>query len=113
MIEYNRDLVIGKVRQCFPNEVLEEIMSILDLYGSELYEKERERIQIAIIKVSEGNLDKLRESVKAAKLDFRDVLAWAEYPEEMSQYTWNIHDKEALNTIRNRDRRQYLEWLES
>ena len=42
----------------------------------------RERVQLAILKLSDGNEDKLREFVAVAKRDYRDVLFWAEYPEE-------------------------------
>jgi hypothetical protein len=34
-------------------------MEILDLYGIESHEGERERVQIAILKLSEGDDDKL------------------------------------------------------
>jgi hypothetical protein len=111
MIEYNRNLVLAKVRQCFPREDPEKVMTLLDLYGKESYEQERERVQIAIIKLSQGDLDKLRENVKAAKNDFRDVLAYVEYPEEMKKETWKMKDQEEASRIRERDRKQYLDWL--
>ena len=111
MIEYNRSLVLANVRQCFPDEDPENVMALLDLYGIESYEQERERVQIAIIKLSQGDLDNLRENVKAAKNDFRDVLAYAEYPEEMKKETWKMTDQEETSRIRERDRKQYLDWL--
>ncbi len=54
----------------------------LDMYGVEPYERERERVQLAILKLSAGNEEKVREFVAVAKRDYRDVLFWAEYPEE-------------------------------
>lgn len=90
MVDYNRDLVIAKARQCFPNEDQEKIMGILDLYGKESHERELERVQIAILKLSDGDLENLRAYVKTAKSDFRDVLAYAEFPEEMRKDTWNV-----------------------
>ena len=57
-------------------------MELLDVYGVEAYEHERERVQLAILKLSEGNEEKLREFVAVAKRDYRDVLFWAENPEE-------------------------------
>ena len=112
MVDYNRDLVIAKAEQCFPNEDLGKIMDILDLYGKELYARERERVQIAILKLSGGDLENLREYVEMAKSDFRDVLASAEYPEEMSKDTWKMSDKEEVKRIRERDRQQYIDWLQ-
>ncbi len=110
MVEYNKDLVVAKIKQCFPNEDQAKITAILDLYGRESYEPERERVQIAILKLSKEDLSKLRENVEVAKSDYRDVLAYAEYPEEMSKDIWKMGDKE-MKGIREKDRQQYLDWL--
>ena len=112
MVDYNRDLVIAKARQCFPNEDQEKIIGILDLYGKESHVRELERVQIAILKLSGGDLESLRAYVEIAKRDFRDVLAYAEFPEEMSKDTWKMSDKEEVNRIRERDRQQYIDWLQ-
>jgi hypothetical protein len=58
------------------------VLAPLDTYGVEAYERERDRVQLAILKLSAGNEDRLRENVASAKGDYRDVLYWAEYPEE-------------------------------
>lgn len=113
MIEYHRDLVVAKVKRCFLNEEPERILAILDLYGRESHEQERERVQIAILKLSDGDMEHLRENVKVAKSDFRDMLAYAEYPEEMRKGTWKMTNKEEVKEIRERDRQQYLDWLRS
>jgi hypothetical protein len=108
MVDYNRDLVIAIAKQCFPNEDQGKIMGILDLYHG----PEKERVQIAILKLSGGDLESLREHVEIAKSDFRDVLAYAEYPEEMIKDTWKMSDKEEVKRIRERDRQQYIDWLQ-
>ncbi len=115
MIKYNRNLLIEKAKQCFPNEDPQEIIAILDEYGKEPYERElgRERVQIAILILSGVNTDQLREHMTMAKRDYWDVLAYAEFPEEMSKSTWKIGDQEAVNNVRIRDRQQYMNWLES
>ena len=112
MVDYNRDLVIAKAKQCFPNEDEGKVMGILDLYGKESHEQELERVQIAILKLSGGDLESLRANVGTAKSDYRDVLAYAEYPEEMSKDTWKMSDKEEVKRIRERDRQQYVDWLQ-
>ena len=112
MVDYNRDLVIAKAEQCFPNEDLGKIMDILDLYGKESHVRELERVQIAILKLSGGDLENLRAYVETAKSDFRDVLAYAEFPEEMSKYNWKMSDKEEVKRIRERDCQQYIDWLQ-
>jgi len=58
------------------------VLELLDSYGVERYERERERVQVAILKLSAGSEAKVREYVAVAKRDYRDVLFWAEYPEE-------------------------------
>jgi hypothetical protein len=58
------------------------VLELLDSYGVEPDERERERVQLDILKLSGGSEEKVREYVAAAKRDYRDVLFWAEYPEE-------------------------------
>ena len=60
------------------------VLELLDSYGVELDERERERVQLDILKLSGGSEEKVREYVAVAKRDYRDVLFWAEYPEESS-----------------------------
>lgn len=74
--------VIAAARKAFPASRLPEVLGLLDTYGVEAYERERERVQLAVIVLSDGNESKLRELIAIAKRDYRDVLFWAEYPEE-------------------------------
>src|SRR5437868_6241523 len=82
MNSFGRDEVIAVVRKGFPESARARVIELLDSYGVESYERERERVQLAILKLSEGNEEKLREFVAVAKRDYRDVLFWAENPEE-------------------------------
>src|SRR6266403_3202637 len=79
---HSRDEVVAAVQKIFPETSCPRVLELLDTYGVESYERERERVQLAILKLSEGNEEKLRELVDVAKRDYRDVLFWAEYPEE-------------------------------
>jgi len=81
-VAHSRDEVVAAVEATFPKESWSRVLELLDTYGIEAYERERERVQLAILKLSEGNEEKLREFVAVAKRDYRDVLFWAEYPEE-------------------------------
>lgn len=108
MAEDNKDLILAKIKQTFPNEETEKIFSILN----NLHELNRERTQLAVLKLSAGNLEKLSQALEVAKNDWRDVLAWAEYPEEMQNPTWKM-DAGEVKKIRERDRQQYLDWLNS
>ncbi len=58
------------------------VLELLDSYGVEPYERERERVQLAVLELGAGSEEKIREYVAVAKRDYRDVLFWAEYPEE-------------------------------
>ena len=78
----NRDDVVAAVEATFPKSSWPLVLELLDSYGVESYERERERVQLAILKLSAGSEEKVREFVAMAKRDYRDVLFWAEYPEE-------------------------------
>ncbi len=72
-----RDEVRQAVERQFGARSLEAIMTVLDQYQAE--PGGRERVQMAILKLSGGDLEKLRHYLKRAQDDFRDVLYWAEY----------------------------------
>ena len=79
---HSRDEVVAVIQKTFPEGTHARVLELLDTYGVESYERERERVQLAVLKLSEGNEEKLREFFAVAKRDYRDVLFWAEYPEE-------------------------------
>jgi hypothetical protein len=79
---HSRDEVIASVQATFPKESWARVLELLDSYGVKSYQRERERVQLDILKLSAGSEEKLREFVKVAKRDYRDVLFWAENPEE-------------------------------
>jgi hypothetical protein len=84
-------------------------------YGTESYECEIERVRMAILKLSEGVLSELLRMTDAAKLDYRDVLMWAEYPEE-GKALWSVRpnlseaERRELEAVRARDRAQLDAW---
>lgn len=79
---HTRNDVLASIRAAFPEDRRPGVLDLLDTYGVESYERERERVQMAILKLSEGSELKLREYLTVAKRDYRDVLFWAEYPKE-------------------------------
>jgi hypothetical protein len=93
-----------------------QVVQLLDSYGSETYEREVARVQLAIMKLSQGRLERVREMVAVAKRDYRDVLMWAEYPAE-GRALWSLRrdlsaeERARLTEIRKQDREQYLAWL--
>jgi len=79
---HSGDEVIEAVQRIFQENSWARVLALLDDYGVEPYERERERVQLAILKLSGGSEEKLREFLAVAKRDYRDVLFWAENPEE-------------------------------
>jgi len=106
--------VLEKIQLYWPDRDSEDILAILNKYGTESYHKEQTRIHLAILKLSGGQLDKLETYLETARTDYRDVLAWAEYPEEMKiGYTAKSKmTPEQVTDLRRRDREQYLNWLQ-
>ena len=78
----SRDEVVAAIQVTFPESARARVLDLLDKYGVESYERERERVQLAILKLSGGSEEKLREFLAVAKRDYRDVLFWVENPEE-------------------------------
>ena len=111
MSEATRALLRAKIAQVFPDRDAAEILAVLDRYGTEPHEPEPDRVQLAILKLcdEEGHDDPMHY-VEAAKQDFRDVLAWAEYPNQMRRPA-TIAPKERAKLMR-RDEAQYRAWLD-
>ena len=76
-MELQRGTMLKKIRQVFPQGNPQEIITCLEAYGTEPYEKATWRVYLAILKLcDEENLSDPSGYVRAAKLDFRDILAW-------------------------------------
>ncbi len=110
----SREKVLKKIAQYWPELDPQLILNILEEYGVESYEREQSRVQLAIIKLSEGDRGQLEEYVSLAKTDYRDVLAYAEYPEEMKTSYKEMRQISAAKTkaLRQRDREHYLKWID-
>lgn len=100
-------LVLAKVRRLFPESERAEAIEVLDEYGTESHEKEPVRVRLAVLKLAGGDLKRLRHWVRAAKADYRDALAYAEYPGEMRAPPMSPD----IAAIAKADREQYLAWL--
>jgi hypothetical protein len=102
------------VKQYWPEVDPIEVLDLLDQYGDEGHEKGRDRVQLAILKLCAGDLERLPGLIKMAKTDFQDVLAYAEYPEEMKTGFVKMSQlpEEEVEALRRRDRDQYIRWLE-
>jgi len=57
-----------------------EAQVLIDAYGVEGHEREVHRVQLAILDVSEGKMNRLPYFVMCAKIDHRDLLTGARLP---------------------------------
>jgi len=110
MTEATRAMVIARIARVFPDRDVDEILAILDRYGAGRREQERDRVQLAILKLcDEDGRDDPASYVEMAKQDFRDVLAWAESPNLMRRTF--IKDPAKRARLKERDEAQYRKWL--
>jgi uncharacterized protein with GYD domain len=92
---HSRNDVVTLVHAHYAQSRWVAVLEILDRYGKS-YEQERERVQIAILNLSEGSEEKLAKNLANAKRDYRDVLFWSEYPAQS-----RIDSPEKINEVRN------------
>ena len=107
MPRITRKKILEKVAQLWPKADATEITGMLDGCGRQA------RVQLAVLKLCEGDREQLPRWVEAAKRDWRDVIAYAEYPKEMRTGPVELRamSPEDKRALRERDRAQYLEWL--
>ena len=104
--------VIRVVRRDFGLDRLDAVMGILSEYGAEEWQRERHRVRLAVLKLASGNMDALRSHIETAKCDYRDVLAYAEYPGYMKLVppSGKTAEQRRQDIIRS-DWDQYRSWL--
>jgi hypothetical protein len=101
------------IRRDFPGEQMTDIMAILNQYGNRSWqgEPERERVQLAALKLAEGDIEALRREILTAKSDYRDVLAHAENPEYFRNLNAGKLSDDERERLFERDWSQYQAWL--
>lgn len=97
----------------FPNQLeRKRVEKILKKSGTEDYYREA-RVGLAVLKLAGTQLEHIEYYIDQADMDYRDVLAMAEYPEQMRQhYSLKEKDPERYAQIIKEDRKQYEEWVE-
>jgi len=100
------------VRRDFPSGQFDTAMAVLKQYGIEKWHRECARVQLAALKLSNGDLRKLQTAIDVAKRDYRDVLAPAEYPEYSKRgFRTRELPVEERERIIGGDWEQYESWL--
>jgi hypothetical protein len=97
----------------FSDEQFSTVITLLKEYGTEAWQRECPRVQLAALKLADGSLEKLRAQIEVAKRDYRDLLAGAEFPAYCKLGFRHIRELPADERLRiiNADWRQYDEWL--
>ena len=102
----------AKLAKMFPDAAVRvQIENELNRYGLEKYERERTRVQLAILKVAGISFEQIKKWTDIAKQDYRDVLASAEYPNQLTAPTWRFTAPER-KAIEDKDAEQYRRWIE-
>lgn len=100
------------IKRDFDADDVETALAFVGEYGVDDDHEEAIRVQLAALKVSAGGLDLLRSTIDRAKIDFRDILMEAEYPEQARQHAApGVLAPKARRRIVEADRRQYADWL--
>jgi hypothetical protein len=110
---FQRRIVEARAKAMFPNHAPAEILEVLDEYKPGLAEL-APRVQLAILKLSDGDFARLRYQLDAAKSDYRDVILPAENPEfvRLPMDSWLAMSEAEKDRLSNRDVQQYLDWLQ-
>ena len=69
--------VIAAIRTQFSSAEQPLVLELLQRYGDAPHEREQDRVCLALLELSQGDVGKLREALDVAKTDYRDVLVWA------------------------------------
>ncbi len=89
--------VLAQVEADFPPANQDEVAQVLALYAGQ----EPERVQLDILVLAAGDVALVYEHVERAQRDYRDILFWAENPDEAR-----------LDTPEKRERmRELFRWL--
>jgi hypothetical protein len=104
--------VIRIVQRDFPTKQFDAVMSNLNDYGTEDWQRGVNRVRLAVLKLAGGDLQALRREIDVAKSDYRDVLAYAEYPKYMQKVSPSARLSEVeRERIIRADWTQYQSWL--
>ena len=88
------------------------VLSILDEFGKQDWNRPDPRVRLAILKLANGNLDRLLDQTQTAIQDYRDVLSEAESPRYSREIGFGDVSESVQRAVIDDDWRQYCEWLE-
>ena len=103
------------VQRDFPPEQVAAVLAVLDEYGKQIGDGGVDRVRLAVLKLADRDLQKVRYWLEQAKCDYRDVLLPAEHPRYRKK--WNpkkcASEEEWRKKMIDSDWAQYERWLKS
>jgi hypothetical protein len=96
------------IQRDFPAEQFDAVMTLLTEVTDEV-----PRIQLAVLKLADGNLERVAFYVNEAKWDWREVLGKAEYPKARNKWgsrRWDTDDS-CREAVYAEDWQQHQAWL--
>ena len=106
-----RDDVLRVIRRDFAGTPEADVLAMLDHYSKSDTVNGQSRVHLAIVKLSDSELNALRRHTDTACSDYRDVVSLAEYPEYSKHgFTKQFTAAERTAAIES-DWKQYEQWL--
>jgi len=100
------------VRRDFPEPEVPAVLAALAAYGTKAWHNEVPRVRLAILKLAAGRGDALARAVALADVDYRDVLAAAEYPAYFRTISPVEPDTVKRKLAIDADWQEYRAWFE-
>lgn len=100
------------VRRNYPAREVAGVLGALEEYGGQSWHREIPRVRLAVLKLANGDGQKLRAALATANADYRDVLSCAEYPAYLSKISPSAADPARRQRAIAADWAQYREWLD-
>jgi len=108
-MEYKK-LFTGKLSKLFPNKAEQgTVLKYLHNYKDEKDENGKFRVWLSILKCSKSVLTKIPELVELDKIDSRDFISLAEYPNQIKH--GHTNDAKLQKQLEAADKSQFNAWL--
>ncbi|WP_078816044.1 hypothetical protein [Prosthecobacter debontii] len=107
-----KDDVHRIIRRDFGTNQVARVNAILSRYGEADWQREPDRVHLAILKMAQGDIEKVESCTTTACSDYRDVLVAAEY-RRYAELTWPGRSTPALEQEKaaEEDRAECQAWL--
>ena len=99
------------LEKMFPQDHEQDlVMEILGQYGHADFQREWDRVGMAILKLAGKSPERIRYYTLMACRDYRDVVSAAEYPNQMGNHNLLKTDPAQYDELIKEDLKQYQDW---